>query len=164
MAIALQTALDEIRAALLAPGLRRAVAAGRRRGTQPRWVRAELRPVRLKAGHRLQIVTSDGQRPSTANVSPGAEAEQAVDELLAEAFGNWHVETGQATLQLRVTKKGEAQLHRGAPVATGPATASGHDRSKEHLLAPDDPLFDAIGGSAAKRRQVDAFLRALAAT
>ena len=40
----------------------------------------------------------------------------------------------------------------------------GHDRVKQHLLAPDDPLFDAIGGNAAKRRQVDAFLRALAAT
>src|SRR5262249_19613410 len=33
-----------------------------------------------------------------------------------------------------------------------------------HLLSPDDPLFDAIGGTAAKRRQVDAFLRALKAT
>jgi SAM-dependent methyltransferase len=39
-----------------------------------------------------------------------------------------------------------------------------HDREKEYLLHPGDPLFDVIGGSAAKRRQVDAFLRALAAT
>jgi SAM-dependent methyltransferase len=50
--------------------------------------------------------------------------------------------------------------------APGPATgpAAPHDRTAAHLIAPDDPLFDVIGGSAAKRRQVDAFLRALAAT
>jgi SAM-dependent methyltransferase len=39
-----------------------------------------------------------------------------------------------------------------------------HDREKEYLLDPGDRLFEAIGGSAAKRRQVDAFLRSLAAT
>jgi len=164
MAVPLETALTEIRAALLDPGLRRAVAAGRRRGAQPRWVRAELRPVRLKAGDRLQLVTSDGQRPTTSNAEPGVPAETMVDELLAEAFGNWHVETATQTLQLRVTKKGEAQLHRAETVAPQAVRAEGHDREKQHLLAPDDPLFDAIGGSAAKRRQVDAFLRALAAT
>jgi SAM-dependent methyltransferase len=41
---------------------------------------------------------------------------------------------------------------------------AGHDRQAQHLLGPDDPLFDMVGGNAAKRRQVDAFLRALAAT
>src|SRR5204862_7910740 len=45
----LDTALAEIRTALLDPaGLRRAVAAGRRRGHHPSLVRAELRPVALK--------------------------------------------------------------------------------------------------------------------
>jgi SAM-dependent methyltransferase len=96
-------------------------------------------------------------------VTPGAEAEAAVDALLAEPFGNWHVETATATVQLRVTKKGDAQVHRAA--AERPVLPpAGHDREKEYLLNPGDPLFAAIGGSAAKRRQVDAFLRALAAT
>jgi SAM-dependent methyltransferase len=164
MAVPLESALAEIRAALLDPELRRAVAAGRRRGAQPRWVRAELRPVRLKAGDRLQLVTSDGQRPTTSNAEPGVPAEKLVDELLAEPFGNWHVETATQTLQLRVTKKGEAQLHRATTVAPQEIQPTGNDREKQHLLAPDDPLFAVIGGNAAKRRQVDAFLRALAAT
>ncbi|MEO3744992.1 SAM-dependent methyltransferase [Plantactinospora sp. B5E13] len=180
-------ALAEVRALLLDPGLARAVAAGRRRGTAPAVVRAELRPVALKAGPRLQIVTDDGARPHTRNVSFGPEADAAVDALLAEPFGNWHVETATTTLQVRVTKRGEAQLHRApAPhpgvrpqpdhrtTAGDGATAgadsapvapvNGHDRVREHLLDPDDPFFAAIGASAAKRRQVDAFLRALAAT
>ncbi len=159
----LADALAEIRAALLDPaGLRRAVAAGRRRGENPSWVRVELRPVTLKRGGQLQVVTSDGSRPATRNVTWGPDAEAAVDALLAEPFGNWHVETATGTVQLRVTKKGEASVHRSAAVApAGPAT---HDRPKEHLLDPGDPLFDVIGGSAAKRRQVDAFLRALEST
>lgn len=159
----LADALTEVRDLLLAPGLTRAVAAGRRRGFTPAVTRAEVRPVTLKGGPRLQIVTDDGARPFTRNVAPGAEASAAVDELLAEPFGNWHVETESVTLQLRITKKGDAQVHRAA--ASAPVEApQDHDRQKQWLLDPGDPLFQVIGGNAAKRRQIDAFLRALAAT
>ncbi|WP_326551262.1 class I SAM-dependent methyltransferase [Micromonospora sp. NBC_01813] len=156
-------ALADVRALLLGPHLTRAVAAGRRRGTPPSVTRAELRPVALRAGTHLQIVTSDGTRPTTRNLPLGAPAEAAVDELLAEPFGNWHVETTTGTMQLRVTKKGAAQVHRGTE-QRAVAEPAGHDRAKQYLLDPDDPLFAAIGANAAKRRQVDAFLRALAAT
>jgi SAM-dependent methyltransferase len=158
----LDAALAEVRALLLDPALTRAVAAGRRRGHSPSVNRAELRPVTLKGGPRLQIVTDDGTRPYTRNVSPGAEAAAAVDGLLAEPFGNWHVETATTTVQVRVTKKGDAQVHRAA--ARAATAAQGHDRTKQWLLDPGDPLFTVVGGTAAKRRQVDAFLRALAAT
>jgi SAM-dependent methyltransferase len=154
--------LAEIRALLLDPALTRAVAAGRRRGQTPSVTRAELRPVTLKGGPKLQIVTDDGARPYTRNVSPGNEAAEAVNALLAEPFGNWHVETSSETVQVRITKKGDAQVHRAAAVA--PVSTETHDRPKQWLLDPGDPLFRVIGGNAAKRRQVDAFLRALAAT
>jgi SAM-dependent methyltransferase len=161
----LEAVLAEVRDLLLDPALTRAVAAGRRRGQTPSVTRAELRSVALKAGPKLQIVTDDGTRPYTRNVTPGAEAAAAVDALLAEPFGNWHVETPAVTLQVRVTKKGDAQVHRAAS-RTLPAAADveGHDRPKQWLLDPGDPLFTIVGGTAAKRRQVDAFLRALAAT
>jgi SAM-dependent methyltransferase len=158
----LEAVLAEVRELLLDPALIRAVAAGRRRGHTPSVSRAELRPVALKGGPRLQIVTDDGSRPYTRNIAPGSEAAAAVDALLAEPFGNWHVETAMATVQVRVTKKGDAQLHRAAAV-TAPV-ALDHDRAKQWLLDPGDPLFTVVGGTAAKRRQVDAFLRALAAT
>ena len=159
----LDAGLAEVRALLLRPDtLIRAVAAGRRRGSAPSLVRAELRPIDLKTGRLLQIVTSDGTRPYTRNHAFGPDAEAAVDKLLGEPFGNWHVESVEQTLQLRVTKRGEAQIHRGAGVSASGATS--HDRPKEHLLDPADPLYEVIGGSAAKRRQVDAFLRSLAAT
>ncbi|SNY52171.1 class I SAM-dependent methyltransferase [Paractinoplanes atraurantiacus] len=159
MPSSLDDALAEVRDMILAPGLTRAVAAGKRRGHTPSIVRAEVRPVTLKAGPKLQIVTNDGSRPFTRNVDPGS---PVIDELLAEPFGNWHVESATGTLQLRVTKKGDAQLHRSAAVVA-PA-AGDHDRAKQWLLDPGDPLFKVIGGNAAKRRQVDAFLRSLAAS
>jgi SAM-dependent methyltransferase len=53
----------------------------------------------------------------------------------------------------------------GGPSDGGPSDGRlSHDRVKQRLLDPGDPLFAVIGGNAAKRRQVDAFLRALAAT
>jgi SAM-dependent methyltransferase len=168
----LDTVLAEVRDLLLDPALTRAVAAGRRRGHTLSVNRAELRPVALKTGPHLQIVTDDGSRPYTRNVSLGVEAAAAVDALLAEPFGNWHVQTASTTVQVRVTKKGDAQIHRAATAgpqvaAGGPeavAAPQGHDRVKRWLLDPGDPLFTVVGGTAAKRRQVDAFLRALAAT
>jgi SAM-dependent methyltransferase len=159
----LDDVLAEVRELLLDPALTRAVAAGKRRGLTPSVTRAELRPVALKGGPRLQIVTDDGARPYTRNVTPGAEAAAAVDALLAEPFGNWHVQTAATTVQVRITKKGDAQVHRAA-ADSGAAPAQGHDRAKQWLLDPGDPLFTVVGGTAAKRRQVDAFLRALAAT
>src|SRR5690625_3537847 len=84
-----------------------------------------------------------------------------VDELLGMPFGNWHVETQTVTFQLRVTKKGKAQVHRGGGVE--PVARKSHDRVKQHLLAADDPIFSILGADADKRRQVDAFLRSLRA-
>ena len=164
MAASLEVALAELRGMLLDQGtLLRAVASGRRRGSTPAVLRAELRPITIKAGQRLQVVRDDGARPHTQNVAWGAASESTVDALLAEPFGNWHVVSTTGTIQLRVTKRGEAQLHR-APTPPAEAARVAHDRAPEHLLDPGDPLFDVIGGGAAKRRQVDAFLRALAAT
>jgi len=161
----LAAALAALRPLLLDTGtLVRAVAAGRRRGAVPSCARAELRPVDLKAGRLLQVVTTDGRTPTTRNRAPGQDAESAVDALLAEPFGSWHVETADAVVQLRVTKKGDAQVHtaRTSRGDVGPARVTAHDRPKERLLDPGDPLFAALGADADKRRQVDAFLRLLA--
>ena len=155
----LAAALAGLRALLLAEqSLVRAVASGRRRSGQPSWSRVDLRPVDLKDGRRLQVVTTGADGPVTANHPYPGEAARVVDELLAEPFGNWHVQTTTETVQLRVTKKGAAQVAR-QPAEAEQQTA--HDRPARHLLDPADPLFSVLGANAAKRRQVDAFLREL---
>lgn len=157
----LDGALSALRPLLLDErSLVRAVAAGRRRNTRPSWQRVELRPIDLKTGRHLQVVTRDDGTVTTTNHAYADAAPAAVDALLAEPFGNWHVQTTAETVQLRVTKKGKAQLHRTAAEAQ---QVTSHDRARRHLIDPGDPLFSVLGAGAGKRRQVDAFLRELQA-
>ncbi|WP_370441958.1 class I SAM-dependent methyltransferase [Kineococcus halophytocola] len=157
----LTSALADVRTLLLdAPHLARAVAAGRRKGTEPPAAeRVEVRPVLLKAGPHLQFTARTGPVVSTRNVPVDA-AGEAVDDLLAEPYGNLHVETATEVVQVRVTKKGEAQVHRAA--ARHQAGPAGHDKAKNRLVDPDDPLFRVLGAGGDKRRQVEAFVRQLA--
>ncbi len=153
-------ALAVIRTLLLDPaGLVRAVGAGRRKGhPKPAAGRVELRPVDLKDGRRLLVASWDGVQTTTQHLGYGCEAEAVVDGLLAEAYGNWHVDTVDQTLQLRVTKKGEAQVHRST---ADRSQQTAHDRTPGHLLSAGDPVFDVVAADTDKRRQVEAFLRAL---
>ncbi|GAA3525324.1 class I SAM-dependent methyltransferase [Nocardioides daeguensis] len=169
--LALDDGLARVRADLLAEDrLVRAVASGRRRTAVPPWRRVELRWVDLKAGRHLQVVRYDATQAHTSNHLRGEAAEQAVDGLLAEPFGNWTVETAEQQLSLRVTKKGDAAVHVAARTGEAPANR-GHDRAKERLLPEDDPVFAALGladaqgrikpSRMAKYRQVEDFLRIL---
>lgn len=157
----LPAALAAVRELLLDEAtLVRAVASGRRRAGHPRWRRVDLRPVDLKAGRHLQVVTGEDAGPTTQNHLYGPDAAATVDALLAEPFGSWHVQTTTETVQLRVTKKGRVLVARRAEAAE---QRTGHDRAARHVVDPGDPLFTVLGAGAAKRRQVDAFLRELQA-
>ncbi len=170
-------ARPELRAMLLDTAtLVRAVAAGRRKGVPLEWRRAELRPVSLKGGVRLQVTTYDERQAHTANHDADAAA-AAVDALLAQGFGNWHVETADEIVQVRITKKGDALVHRAPRTAPAPA-AAGHDRVKQRLFDvahPDVLAFLVAVGVADdqgrikpskqdKYRQVEEFVRLLEAS
>ena len=166
-------ALNRMRDHLLDPdALVRAVGSGRQRGTQPRWKRVELRYVDLKAGRRLQVTAYDATQAHTSNHDPDG-AREAVDDLLDEPFGNWHVETTTQTHQLRVTKKLEAVVHTSDRTEVV-EPERGHDRDKERVLAEDDPLFVELGladrdgrikpSRQSKYRQVEEFVRILDAS
>ena len=167
----LDAALARVRDLLLdSDRLASAVASGRRRGAQPRWRRVTLRYVDLRAGRHLQVTAYDATQAHTANHPVGEEAAEQVDALLAEPFGNWHVETTDQVHQLRVTKKLAAVVHTRAR-DDQVAVERGHDRDKPRLLAPDDPVLVALGISTAegrlkpsrqaKYRQVEEFVRLL---
>jgi SAM-dependent methyltransferase len=167
-------ALTRMRSYLLDPEvLVKAVASGRQKGQRPRWRRAELRYVDLKAGRHLQITTYDETQAHTANHASGDPAREVVDALLDEPFGNWHVETTTQTHQLRVTKRLEAVVHTHGRVEEVDVDRE-HDRDKERLLPEDDPVYRALGladdegrikpSRQAKFRQVEEFLRILDAS
>jgi hypothetical protein len=151
----------------------RAVVSGRQRGSRPPWRRVELRYVDLKGGRHLQLTAYDDAQAHTANHALGEPAEAALDELVGQSYGNWHVETTTETHQLRVTKKGEAVVHARARAEEADVDRD-HDRDKGRLLPEDDPVFQALGLSdhagrikpsrQGKYRQVEEFLRILDAS
>jgi SAM-dependent methyltransferase len=170
MAEPLGPVLERVRADLLdADRLVRAVAAGRRRGERPTYRRAELRWVDLRQGRLLQVVTFDDRQAFTSNVAD-ADAATAVEQLIDEPYGNWHVVTVDGTTQVRVTKKGDAQVHSSPAGPESAAPDRAHDRLKPRLLDPGDPFLRAVGisdghgrirpGRRDKYRQVEEFLRA----
>jgi SAM-dependent methyltransferase len=145
----------------------RALATGRRRGQRPRWRRVELRYVDLRAGRHLQVTRYDDTQ---AHVTNHGEPAAVLDELLAEPFGNWHVDSATQALQLRVTKSGDAVVS--VHSSSGEPERS-HDRSKARLLPEDEPVLVELGISdregrvkpsrRAKYRQVEEFVRELQA-
>jgi len=163
--------LNRLRSLILDPAvLVKAVASGRQKGEVPTWRRAELRYVDLKAGRHLQVTTYDQTQAFTENHAVGDASRDAVDALLDEPFGDWHVDTATQSHGLKVTKKLEAIVHttdRAAPVEV----ARGHDKPKERLLPENDPVFLVLGISddegrikpsrQSKYRQVEEFLRLL---
>lgn len=185
----LKPVLDKVREDVLDDSrLVRAVAAGRRKGLRPEFRRAELRWVDVRAGRRLQIVTYDETQAFTQNYERGLDAAAALDALLRQPYGNWHVDSIDGTTQLRVTKAGEAQVHRsrrrpdstkdtaeqailGDASTVGDQVSRDHDRAKQRLLDPGDEMFRALGitdvsgkvkpSRRDKYHQVEAFLRAL---
>ena len=151
----------------------RAVASGRQRGARPSWRRVELRYVDLKPGRHLQVTAYDDAQAHTSNHALEDPARAALDDLLDQPFGSWHVETTTETHQVRVTKKGEAVVHTHAREAEQEVDRD-HDRDKGRLLPEDDPVFRALGLSdhegrmkpsrQGKYRQVEEFLRILDAS
>jgi SAM-dependent methyltransferase len=171
VALDLTDALTRVRALLLDDAqLVRAIGAGRRRGHTLSWRRVEMRYVDLKTGRHLQVTTYDDAQAYIRNHPLGTPAAGAIDQVLAMPFANWHVDTTESSLQMRVTKKGDALLHRLPAGEREPAHR--HDRVKARLVDPGDPWLNAIGiadhqgrinpSRQSKYRQVEEFVRLLA--
>jgi len=166
--------VSEVRAMMLDPGsLVRATARGRAPGRSPRWRRVDLRPVELGAGPRLQVTRFTATQAFAANHPWGSrEAAEAVDELMAEGFAEWVVDTGSHRARLRARSGGAfgvAVREREEPLAVD----TGHDRAKARVLPADHPVLRELGlttpdgrvkpSRQAKWRQVEEFLRLLEA-
>jgi SAM-dependent methyltransferase len=169
MAVTFEEAINQAALAISdTSSLVRVVLSGRRRNMQTPAERIDIKPVLLKEKLWLQIVEFDGRVSTTKNVDP---AEWSPMELLLSGFANILVEQTDEELTIRVTKKGEAMIHRAKAQHTQDLS---HDRKKERLLASNDPFLIHVGISDAKGivkpskmdkfMQVEEFLRILAPT
>ena len=146
----------------------RIVLSGRRRNMQTPHQRIDIRPVLIKDVIQIQVSYSDGRQMTSKNFLAGS---KEVISLLRSGYANYLLETVSDSLALRITKKGEALIHRSSQASEQNLS---HDRSKSRLLDPSDPFLIAIGISdkegrikpskADKYRQVEEFLRVLIPT
>ena len=146
----------------------RVVLSGRRRNMQTPNERIDIRPVALKDGLAIQVSHSDGRQMTSKNYAP---ADAPFAQLLRAGYANVLLEHTQGSLALRITKKGEALVHR---ESTQREQDLSHDRTKSRLLDASDPFLVAVGISDAKGhvkpskmdkyKQVEEFLRLLMPT
>ena len=112
----------------------RAVAAGRRRGVPLEWRRAELRPVALKGGVRLQVTTYDERQARATNLEPDAAAggrrRAARAGLRQLARRDRRPRCCRCASRRRATRRCTA-TSREVPVVAAPAQ---HDRVKPRLF------------------------------
>jgi SAM-dependent methyltransferase len=146
----------------------RVVLSGRRRNMQTAHERIDMRPVLIKESIAIQVSHSDGRQMTTKNYEAG---QAPFNELLRSGYANILLEQTHQSISVRITKKGEALVHR---ESTEREQELAHDRSKSRLLDPSDPYLIAIGISDSqgnlkasksdKYKQVEEFLRLLTPT
>jgi hypothetical protein len=143
----------------------RLVLSGRRRNMQTPTERIDLKPVLIKGEIKYQLSQSDGRAMTTKNYSP---KEFIALNLLEAGFANILLEQTSGSISIRITKKGEALVHRTNDRFEADLS---HDRAKARLLDPSDPFLIEVGISDAsgkvkaskndKYLQVEEFLRLL---
>ena len=169
MATELESALDSAaKLALDAKTLVRIVLSGRRRNMSVPFERIDIRPVQIKDEIQYQIMQNDGRITTTKNLAPKDFSPRSYLDL---GYANILVEHTSGALSIRITKKGEAQVHeeKGAREQN-----LEHDRKKSRLLDSSDPFLIEVGISdesgkvkptrADKYLQVEEFLRLLVPT
>lgn len=169
MATELESALDSAaKLAFDSKTLVRIVLSGRRRNMSVPFERIDIRPVLLKDEINFQVMQNDGRITTTKNISP---KDFNPRQYLEMGYATILVEHTSGALSIRITKKGEAQVHeeKGAREQN-----LEHDRKKARLLDSADPFLIEVGISDAngkvkptradKYLQVEEFLRLLVPT
>ncbi len=146
----------------------RVVLSGRRRNMTVPFERIDIRPVLIKDAIVLQIEQNDGRATTVKNVAPQDFGARGYLEM---GYANILVEHTSGALSIRITKKGEAQVHEDKGAREQNLE---HDRRKARLLDPSDPFLIEIGISDSDGRikptrsdkyiQVEEFLRLLVPT
>jgi len=146
----------------------RVVLSGRRRNMVVPFERLDIRPVLIKDEIALQISQNDGRVTTVKNVAP---KDFQARTYLEMGYANILVEHTNGALAIRITKKGEAQVHE--EKGTRDQNLD-HDRKKARLLDSSDPFLIEVGISDSDGRvkpsrsdkylQVEEFLRLLVPT
>ena len=158
----LPDAIAQLVEKITSPQFVRAVLSGQRRNLQTQYLRIDIKPVLLKDGLKLQIVSSDGKKDFTKNVA----ADFDFAQLFNSGYANLLVDTETESFQVKVSKKDEALL---SVSKVKLSRELSHDRQKQRMLAEGNQVFKALDmtdilgrikpSKMDKYKQVDEFLR-----
>ena len=158
----LPDAIAQLVEKITSPQFVRAVLSGQRRNLQTQYLRIDIKPLLLKNGLKLQIVSSDGKKDFTKNVA----ADFDFAQLLNSGYANLLVDTETESFQVKVSKKDEALLSISKVKLSRELS---HDRQKQRMLAEGNQVFKALDmtdilgrikpSKMDKYKQVDEFLR-----
>lgn len=132
------------------------------RGPDTSLQRVLLRPVTLRGEVQLQLVYRHATKDITKNLAP-AELPALLAQLLgAQGFRHAHLHLDGAELELVITQRGQATLHRRTPPGDtpGPAAApAAHNREKKRWLSLERPFLAELGVTTADHQLVPAMAR-----
>ena len=122
--------------------------------------RVSARRIELQGQPHLSLVYSHARRDLTRNL-PLDEALAQLRALLGpQGFGNAHLHTVDAEVQLARSRKGRWSLREARRDAPGAAaTAGAHNRDKRRALSLDRPFLAELGVTDAQQRLVPALAR-----
>jgi hypothetical protein len=153
----------------------RLTATGKQRGEKLPWMKVVVRPVEVRGRRRVQFSYFDGKKDITKNYF-GDLLREKLDELLALPFRQFHVQSTDADLYLRVARKVGATVTRSKPSLEGRPQTLAHDRRKSYPITPEGSgeFLQAIGlagpsgrvraAGQGKFRQINEFVRLMAET
>ncbi|KPV48204.1 hypothetical protein SE17_39330, partial [Kouleothrix aurantiaca] len=126
------------------PAFARLTLKGIVRGATTPWQKIVVRPVQVRGRDQLQFSYFDGKRDVSKNYY-GGEALAHLDEALDVGFSVLVAQTADEDVQIQITKKGKALVHRHRHASTAEPNA-GHNRAKAlPLPAEAAPWLQAIG-------------------
>ncbi|MDA0709970.1 MAG: SAM-dependent methyltransferase [bacterium] len=119
-------------------GFLRLTFSGKTRAQASEWQKVVVRPVALKGQTRVQFAYFDARQDHTLHVGP-EESPAKLDELLALAFSNIHLQTRTHDLHVRITKKQKVLSKKSAPSRPEDEPDLRHNRVKRRPIADDVP-------------------------
>ncbi len=148
----------------------KATFSGQHRDQTAPWIKVIVRPVLVQGKRHTQFSYLDAKKDITKNYR-GDEVIAILEQLIAIGFKNVHVQTTHNIVDITITNKGKALIHKSKPAQPVQATNLIHDRQKNVLLSTDDaaPFLKAVGimteegkiraDMQSKFRQINEFLK-----
>ena len=116
----------------------RLTVSGKIQGESNPWIKAVIRPVKLKGQRNYQFIYYDRKKSTTKNYN-GLELPERLEELLSTPFSHIHVQATSGDLHIRITKRRKVLIRKGKPSRSEQRPYLSHNRVKRYLIPRDTP-------------------------